>query len=161
LYIYGEMLNDMTVNVKRTTSADPDFVELTEALDRYLAIVDGDDHVFYDQFNKIQSLPYALVMYCDQIAVACGACKPFDVSRVEIKRMYCKPTFRGRGYATAILSELEAWAKELGFTGAVLETGLGMKDAISLYTGKGYTKIENYGQYMGVENSVCFEKRWG
>ena len=40
----------------------------------------------------------------------------------------------------------------------VLETGLKQPEAIRLYERSGYEKIENYGQYIGVENSVCMQK---
>jgi len=53
---------------------------------------------------------------------------------------------------------LEHWAVELGYKKCVLETGKRQPDAIALYTKQGYESIPNYGQYMGMENSVCFEK---
>jgi hypothetical protein len=40
----------------------------------------------------------------------------------------------------------------------VLETGKRQPEAIGLYEKSGYKAIPNYGQYAGVENSVCFEK---
>jgi putative acetyltransferase len=38
------------------------------------------------------------------------------------------------------------------------ETGKRQPEAIALYEKQGYQRISNYGQYIGVENSVCFEK---
>ena len=58
----------------------------------------------------------------------------------------------------SVLSDLESWAKELGFVKCVLETGINQPEAIALYKKCGYSIIENYGQYKGVENSLCFEK---
>jgi hypothetical protein len=40
----------------------------------------------------------------------------------------------------------------------VLETGKRQPDAVALYKKCGYKQIPNYGQYIGMENSVCFEK---
>jgi putative acetyltransferase len=57
-----------------------------------------------------------------------------------------------------VLAELEAWAAELGYPKCVLETGKRQPEAIALYEKQGYQRISNYGQYIGVENSVCFEK---
>lgn len=65
---------------------------------------------------------------------------------------------RGRGIASKVLAELEAWGKELGFRKFVLETGEDMKDAIALYLKNNFKPIPNYGQYANVKNSVCFEK---
>ena len=41
----------------------------------------------------------------------------------------------------------------------MLETGQKQPEAIALYTKSGYRIIPNYGQYVGVESSVCFEKK--
>jgi putative acetyltransferase len=60
--------------------------------------------------------------------------------------------------ASKILKELENWAKELGYSRCVLETGLRQTSAVLLYQKLAYIQIPNYGQYIGVENSVCFEK---
>ncbi|MEO6589269.1 MAG: GNAT family N-acetyltransferase, partial [Pyrinomonadaceae bacterium] len=57
-----------------------------------------------------------------------------------------------------ILAELENWAKELNFSECILETGLKQPEAIRLYQKSGYETILNYGQYAGVENSVCMKK---
>ncbi|WP_407524361.1 GNAT family N-acetyltransferase [Lacibacter sp. MH-610] len=54
--------------------------------------------------------------------------------------------------------QLEQWAKEEGYSAAVLETGKKQPEAIRLYEKCGYSRIPNYGQYAGVENSVCMKK---
>ena len=77
---------------------------------------------------------------------------------MEIKRMYTSPGSRGTGIATKILTELEVWATELSYERCVLETGKRQPEAIRLYTKSGYQQIPNYGQYVGIENSICFEK---
>ncbi len=72
--------------------------------------------------------------------------------------MYVLPEKRGHGIASLVLRELEAWAKELNYTSCILETGYKQPEAISLYKRNLYNIIPNYGQYAGVESSVCFEK---
>ena len=57
-----------------------------------------------------------------------------------------------------VLKDLEAWAKELGYTKCILETGKKMPEAIRVYEKNDYALIPNYGQYAGVVESVCFEK---
>lgn len=145
----------------RTDSSHPDFIPLVGLLDADLAIRDGDDHAFYHQFNKVTNLRHAVVLYENGKPAGCGAFKPFDEKTVEIKRMYTLPKMRGRGIASQILLELEHWAKEVGYARCVLETGKKQPEAIALYLKNGYAAIPNYGQYAGVENSVCFEKKLG
>lgn len=143
----------------RTTSSNPDFEKLVVLLDRYLAILDGDDHAFYAQFNKSNLLKNAIVYYENNQPVAIGAYKEYDKETVEMKRMFTLPECRGKGIGFKMLNELENWAKEEGYYNAVLETGHLQKDAIHLYQKSGYEITENYGQYIGVENSVCMKKK--
>jgi putative acetyltransferase len=143
----------------RTDAAHPEFQTLVKYLDQTLAISDGEEHAFYDQFNKIDKIKHAVVAYDDDdTAVGCGAIREFEMGRVEVKRMYVVEQMRGKGVAKAILAELENWAKELGFHSCILETGLKQPEAIQLYHKAGYQIIDNYGPYIGVTNSVCFEK---
>ena len=143
----------------RTDSNNPDFAELVKQLDADLAIRDGDDHAFYDQFNKLDAIKHTVVAYNEaNRAVGCGAIKQFETGIMEVKRMFVPLEERGKGIAGEILRELEIWAKELGNDKCILETGIKQPEAISLYKKSGYRFIDNYGQYAGVENSVCFEK---
>ncbi|MFY0602372.1 MAG: GNAT family N-acetyltransferase [Flavobacteriaceae bacterium] len=145
--------------VIRTNSSNEDFVNLVKELDAYLAITDGDDHAFYDQYNKLDKIKHVVLVYEKDKPIGCGAIKKFDERSVEIKRMYVKPKKRGAGAAERIIQELEKWAKELGFKRCVLETGERQVEAVRFYKKTGYIRAENYGQYIGVENSLCFEKQ--
>jgi putative acetyltransferase len=142
----------------RTDSKNTDFINLVSHLDADLAEKDGDDHAFYHQFNSIDTIKYAVVAYRNDQPVGCGAIKEFSKEAVEVKRMFVFPEHRGSGIASKILAELEEWARMLGYTSCVLETGLKQVEALALYERRGYKRIPNYGQYTGVENSVCFEK---
>ena len=142
----------------RTNSENPDFVSLVKLLDADLAKRDGEDHMFYAQYNKIDKIGHVILAYENEIPVGCGAIKQFLPTAAEVKRMYVRPEQRGKGIAAIILTELEKWARELTYERCVLETGKRQPEAIALYTRNGYNRITNYGQYKGVENSVCFEK---
>lgn len=146
------------MNTVRTDATNQDFINLVKLLDEELAIVDGDDHAFYHQFNNIDVLKYTIVLYENNIPVGCGALKKFDETSAEVKRMYTLPKTRGKGIATKVLIELEKWAKELGYKYTILETGKRQPKAIALYQKNGFQIISNYGQYKGIENSVCFRK---
>ena len=146
------------VTIKRTNSEDPDFRNLVRLLDAELSIADGDQHVFYSQFNKIDNIRYVVLVYENNIPTGCGAIKEFGKDVMEIKRMFVSQGKRNKGFATMILMELEKWVSELSCTKCILETGKRQPDAIGLYKKNGYKPIPNYGQYTGVENSVCFQK---
>ncbi len=142
----------------KTNSDNEDFKALVKLLDAHLAMTDGDEHDFYNQFNKITHIKHVIVVYENQKPIGCGAIKKYDTATAEVKRMYVAPEMRGQGIAGKILAALELWALELDFKKCILETGVRQPDAIALYKKSGYEIIPNYGQYENVDNSVCFEK---
>ena len=142
----------------RTNSTNREFRELVSRLDADLAVRDGEEHAFYHQFNGLEGLDRAVVCFQEGQALGCGALKVFDPDTVEIKRMFTDPQARGKGIAATVLKELERWAADDGFTRMVLETGLRNPEAIGLYEKHGYRRIANFEPYVGVANSVCFEK---
>lgn len=148
----------MEIKIVRTDSANPDFIKLVAELDADLRIRDGSEHSFYAQFNKIDAIKNTVVAYHNNKPVGCGAFKPYENGTAEIKRMYVPLSERGKGIAGKVLAELETWAGEESFTKCILETGKKQPEAIRLYEKSGYTLIPNYGQYAGIDNSVCMEK---
>ena len=146
------------MEIVRTDSDNADFLQLVKALDAELAQIDGEEHSFYAQYNKVDKIKHAVVVYHNNQPIACGAVKELEPNTMEVKRMYTIPAWRGKGAATHVLRALEAWAAEMGYAKCRLETGKRQPDAIALYQKNGYNIISNYGQYEGVENSVCFEK---
>ena len=146
------------IQLLRTNSEHPDFIALVKYLDAYLAVTDGDEHAFYNQYNKIDMIKHVVLAYENDVPIGCGAIKAFGEDAMEVKRMFVAEAGRNKGIATTLLKELESWAAELGFQRSVLETGKRQAEAIALYKKNGYRVTNNYGQYIGVANSVCFEK---
>ena len=147
------------ISIVRTNSTEPNFLNLVRMLDAELAIRDGDDHAFYSQFNTLEKIRHVVLAYSEGEPAGCGAIKEYSAGTMEIKRMFVVADHRRKGIAAKILSELERWAAELSFSKCILETGKKQPEAIELYKKNGYKPIPNYGQYTGVENSVCFEKK--
>ena len=127
------------------------------SVDTYLAVVDGADHAFCDQYNGIDILHRVVVVTVDnEPVVSVGRSR--NMPQMWLKRSECsRSRKKGTGYARLVPTELENWAQELGYTSCILETGRRTSDAVSLYQ-SGLWEIPNYGQYVGVDNSICFEK---
>ena len=146
------------IRLFRTDSGNEDFIRLVKELDADLAERDGEEHSFYSKFNKVDMIRHVVVAYQNNVAISCGAIKEYDPKTMEVKRMFTSPENRGKGFAGIILHELENWAREMNFEKCILETGKRQAEAIRLYKKSGYDIIPNYGQYAGIENSVCFKK---
>ncbi|MEU4475388.1 GNAT family N-acetyltransferase [Micromonospora sp. NPDC023888] len=135
---------------------DPEIAALVIAQQRELRAADGglDGQVF---------VPHDDVRYLAAVvhgrAVACGGLQALDADTGEIKRMYVRPAYRGRGIARQLLAALEECAFRQGHSMVCLETGTYLPAAIGLYTSSGYDQIPVYGEYVGNPYSVCFAKR--
>jgi len=143
----------------RTDAANADFRQLVTALDADLNTRNGESQAFFTQFNALDAIKHVIVAYDNELPVGCGAIKEYTPGTMEIKRMFVHPTQRGKGIASSILQELETWAKDLGYTKCILETGQKQFEAVALYHKNGYLMTPNYGPYVNVADSICFEKQ--
>ena len=147
------------VRIVKTTSENPDFVNLIAALDKSLWERYPELKSDYWGNNILEINPNVVILYLKEKAVGCGCFKKYDKNTIEIKRMFVSPEVRGMGLAQTILIELESWASSLGYSSSVLETLYKQKEAIALYQKTGYAIVENYEPYLGLENSICMRKQ--
>jgi putative acetyltransferase len=97
----------------QTNFTNLDFIKLTNELDEYLTIVDGEEHDFYVQYNRADNMENVVVCYSNDTPIGCGAFKPYNATTIEIKRMYVVPNMRSKGVAAIVLKALESWAASL------------------------------------------------
>ena len=144
--------------IKRTTTADPHFTLMIRYLDHELWHELKEDQATYDQFNNVEHIDTAVVVYSGDTPVASGCFKEFDPQTIEIKRMFVQKPYKGRGISRQVLQELETWASEKSYRFAILETSIHFLAARNLYTSAGYQIIPNYAQYENLEESICMRK---
>jgi len=148
----------MSYKIRKASSTSPEVESLSDELHNDLEAIYGNGIIedFIDE-NK-QMLIFYVAYDEKKNAIACGALKHFDDSTAEIKRMYVKPKFRGRGLSKLILIQLEDYAKELNFQRLVLKTGLKQPEAMNLYNKFGYKPLKCYGRHSNDPDSRYFEK---
>lgn len=98
-----------------------------------------------------------VLVYDGADAVGHAALRRLD-GELEIKRMYVTPGHRGHGIAEALLAAVEGVARDRGERRVILHTGDRQRRAIAFYRRHGYTTIPIYPPYVGLAESVCFEK---
>lgn len=150
---------DSKIEIIKTNSENPDFIDLIATLDKSLWERYPELKQNYWGNNVIELNTNVVIIYFDKKAVACGCFKKYDKNTIELKRMFVSPEARGMGFAKKIIQELEVWALDLGFSFSVLETLYKQKEAISLYQKVGYSIVDNYEPYIGLENSICMKKQ--
>jgi putative acetyltransferase len=155
-------LHEITIEVART--ATDDVRNLIGELDRELA----GEYLPEQQHGLplgaiFQPHIRFFVARLDGVAVGCGGVALFE-SYGEVKRMYVRPTARGRGVARALLSAIEATMKQSELDLLRLETGDVLLDAIRLYERAGFRRCEAFGEYAAmtpraIASSVFYEKQ--
>ena len=113
----------------------------------------------YSVEKLIQQSVAFFVVYLDEQAVGCGGVQLVGSEYAELKRMYVRPAFRGRGVGKQLLAHLEAYAAKQGIRVLRLETGVFQTEAVGLYQGFGFRRIPPFGPYFQDPLSLCMEKK--
>lgn len=129
----------------------------TEQQDEIAAVYDGQGDVC-QQLPDEQMLTTVLV-HVDGQPAGCAALRDgsaYGTGTAELKRLFVRPAFRGRGLSGVVVGELERVAHGLGLHRIILETGDRLTAALALYASRGYDRIPNYGPYADDPSSFCF-----
>ncbi|NRQ37970.1 GNAT family N-acetyltransferase [Nonomuraea sp. NN258] len=148
------------MRITRPPSTDPIVVELCDEQQAELA--ERERGVVDDALKPpLDPRISFLVLWQGDQAVGCAGLQPMEPGAGEVKRMYVRPAWRGRGLSRRLLAEVESLAAEAGVTVLRLETGRLFAEAVGLYTSSGFQQIPRFGEYVDSSQSVCFEKRIG
>ena len=87
-----------------------------------------------------------LILACeDGEAAGCIALKQMDEpERCELKRLYVRPAFRGRGLGRTLTDMIIARAREAGYREMLLDTLPFLQSAQRIYRAAGFREIERY-----------------
>jgi putative acetyltransferase len=98
------------------------------------------------------------VAYLDDQAAGCAALRRLDEQSAEVKRMYVRPTARGRGIGAILLAALEREARAQGLSALYLETGALQTEALGLFEGSGFIRCGVFGEYRDDPRSLFYKK---
>ena len=149
-----------------TDGCNRDFVELCHELDDFLNKAAGgeENRAEYIPYNKLADIHDVVVAYVESgdgaaIPAGCASFKKYDEKCAELKRVFVREEFRGRGISKKLLNTIEDSAKKKGFEYLILETGEVLTNAMALYRKTGFEVFPNYGPYKCMADSVCMKKK--
>jgi ribosomal protein S18 acetylase RimI-like enzyme len=138
----------------------PDAVALIEELETHLAAFYPAESRHGFSVEKLLREEVAFFLLRDAgMPAACGGIKLFGTDYGELKRMYVRPAFRGRGFGKLMLDHLADHARRHGVSLLRLETGIHQREAIGLYERMGFRRIPPFPPYREDPLSRCYEKR--
>jgi ribosomal protein S18 acetylase RimI-like enzyme len=130
----------------------PDDRSTVESLFREYVGSLSEDISFQNVDDELSGLPgkYArpggavLVARAGEAAAGAIAYRMFEPGVCEMKRLYVRPSYRGRGLARDLANELIADARERGYRTMLLDTLASMQAARALYRDLGFVPVEPY-----------------
>ena len=148
-----------------TTATTPDDLDLAREMWREYARV-VDDPAWFPGFEpELAELgtTYAppggtfLLAWEGNDLAACGALRRLDDDSSEIRRVFVRPRFRGRGLARTISMSLMGEARRIGYATVKLDVPPKLSEGLKLYQSLGFSEIPAYaGQPAG---AICLEAR--
>ncbi len=92
----------------------------------------------------------------NNVDVACVGVRKIGEQTAELKRMFVKDEFRGKGYGQLLLDAAIAFAREAGYQKIQLDTLRTMTPAMNLYKKNKFVEIPAY-YHNPIESAVYFE----
>ena len=143
-----------------TDGSNSDFIELCQSLDGFLnELVGGEENrAEYIPYNQLEDIHDVIVAYDNDVPVGSAGFKKYDDECAEVKRVFVKKEYRGKGISNKLMELLENVARKQGYRYLILESGEPLVAAMALYRKIGYKVIPNYGQYEDMPDSICMKK---
>lgn len=149
----------MSIAVTSESPLQDDVRELVAELNATLLELTPPEFVFHMTVEQMAD-PATTVFIArdDGRAVGCGALKRHADGIGEVKRMYTRPSHRGRKVGAEIVQRIEAQARQEGLERLVLETGDRHPAAWTVYERAGFTRCGPVLDYPDSKWSVFYEK---
>lgn len=153
----------MHIEIREASCEHTDFLLLCGELDAFLdqAIGGEEKREKYKKFNHADTMDFVVVAYEKEKAAGCGALRKYSEEEAEIKRVFVREEYRGKNIGGLLLESLIAQAKKAGYQRLILETGAFLDASVKLYQRYGFERIENYGAYKDMPESLCMGRDIG
>lgn len=151
------------LTIRRAASA-ADYEHVSALFREYVQSL-GFELTFQDFEREIGALPSeygppdgsAWIAFAGSSPAGAVGLRRFDERSGEMKRLFVRPPFRGRGIGRALALTLIDTARSLGYERVLLDTIDSMKEAIALYRSLDFVQIAAY-RHNPLPGAAYFER---
>ncbi|MBR5246760.1 MAG: GNAT family N-acetyltransferase [Clostridia bacterium] len=131
-------------------------VEGDNKFKEYLEIQKYDNEM--EHLEDKYGMPYGrlYLAFCENQVAGCIALRKINDTQCEMKRLYVRPEFRGKGIGKTLAQRVVTDAKEIGYEQMLLDTLPFLEKAIKMYKQMGFYKIDCYNN-SPMDNSIYFK----
>ena len=150
----------MPVSIRPERPDAQDAAALIEELEAHLASLYPSESRHGYSVDKLIAQGVAFFLLREgETPAGCGGIQLFGTEYGELKRMYVRPAFRGRGFGKLMLDHLVDYARTRHVGVLRLETGVHQAAAIAMYEQAGFRRIRPFGNYTDDPVSRCYEMK--
>ena len=142
------------MEIKLTDDSKADVITLFSEYDDFIMEFLGDDKVYYKRYHSNEKLEPIWVAHCGEIPVGCVAFRRIDSETGEVKRLFVRDKYRGKGVSKSLLAVVVNYIKENDYKRLCLDTRITLEPAVSLYRSFGFVDIYRDGLYVKFEKQV-------
>lgn len=139
------------MNISSMRVTDESVLKLFSEHDDFMIDFLGEDKVYYTRYNESENIEKVWVVFSDNLPIGCIAYRKKEEGTGEVKRLYIKKEYRGKGISKELLKTLECYAKEQGCHTLFLDTRVTLEPAVSLYRSHGFSIVYQQGLYIQME----------
>ena len=134
--------------------SDTQVLELFSEHDDYMIDFLGDDKDCYTRYSAAENIEKVWVAFEDNTPIGCVAYRTKTDDTGEVKRLFIRSGYRGKGISKALLSEVKSYAKTQGSNKLFLDTRITLEPAVSLYRSFGFEITFRQGLYIQMEMNI-------
>lgn len=142
------------MNIIPAKTTDESVLHLFSEHDDYMIAFLDDDKKYYTRYSENEHIENVWVVIEADIPVGCIAYRKKEEGVGEVKRMFLKEKYRGKGIAKELLKTVENYVKEQGCRKLFLDTRITLEPAVSLYRAFGFEIVFQQGLYIQMEKSI-------
>ncbi len=133
---------------------DESVLRLFHEYDDFMVSFLGEDRRLYTRYNGKENIKRVWVARWDSLPIGCIAFRDRTDGIGEVKRLFIKSEYRGRGVSKELLNTIESYAKKEGFHTLLLETRITLEPAVSIYRTVGFTIAFQEGLYIQMQKKL-------